>query len=186
MPCLDGITDPIDYCTVSTFSAGAFIVLILLCCLLVVLPACICVRKRKRKRRGKMEVGTTYKMQVENAIPSHNICLEDITRQPATPEQDSNTFKSTAAVKQPLSTSLQTSEQDPKVLGSNIDQPVSSQPLQHCSSTTSPFKVSADEQPRSCSIETTPTTVAEQPPISLQAPQRSCMDWPEVNPMTIV
>ena len=58
-----------------------------------------------------MEAGTAYKMPVENAILSHKISLEDITHQPAIPEQDSTTFKSTAAVEQPPSTSLQTSEQ---------------------------------------------------------------------------
>ena len=52
MPCFDDITDSMDYTTVSTLiSAGAFVVLICLCCLLVVLPVCICVRKRRIKER---------------------------------------------------------------------------------------------------------------------------------------
>ena len=167
-----------DYCTISATSAGGFLVLVFLCCLLVVLPVCVCVRRRRR-RRGKMEVNTAYKMRVENTILSHNISLEDITCQPATPEQDSTTFNSTETVEEPY-----IPKQGPRVLRSNIDQPVLLQAAQHDSSTTSPFKVSADKQPQSCSIGTTPTTVVEQPPTSVHALQRSSMDW-EVDPMTI-
>ena len=58
-----------DYCTISATSAGGFLVLVFLCCLLVVLPVCVCVRRRRRRRRRRIEAdaakpaSSDYKIQ---------------------------------------------------------------------------------------------------------------------------
>ena len=66
-PCWNGFNFE-NYCTISVTSAGGFLVLVFLCCLLVVLPVCVCVRRRRRRRR-RIEVGSAkpassdYKIQ---------------------------------------------------------------------------------------------------------------------------